>query len=430
MITKLKFLLAALLLSVLYSTAQMNTASPYSRFGTGEITHSGFAHNLALGNSGIALRSGSRINYFNPASFTSIDSMSFIFDFGLNFSTHEYKTNDFTKTFNNYNIDHIAIAFPVTKWWKSSVGVIPYSAVGYNIKEQYLIPVVGITDYFHEGTGGISRFIIGNGFKLGEELSVGVNLSYLFGYQNYTQRVQFPNDPYSGITLTENNLKIKGMTYNFGLQYHKTILDKYFFTLGGIFDNKINLKGEDFNSISVFYPGTANTIGDSITVNPNYSVVADTTNGKVTYPARTGIGLSLGIKDKLIITGEYSTQQWSKAMIMGKSDSLVNSSSMNFGVEYTPGNSGSIKKYFNRIHYRIGGYYINSNLRLRETQLKDYGITFGVGLPFRNTKTSFNLGFVLGQKGTLKNNLVKENYTLINFSMTFHDLWFIKTVID
>jgi hypothetical protein len=67
---------------------------------------------------------------------------------------------------------------------------------------------------------------------------------------------------------------------------------------------------------------------------------------------------------------------------------------------------------------------------LRGNQLNDYGITFGVGLPFRNTKTSFNLGFVLGQRGTLKDDLIKENYFNINLSITFHDLWFFKTVID
>jgi len=84
----------------------------------------------------------------------------------------------------------------------------------------------------------------------------------------------------------------------------------------------------------------------------------------------------------------------------------------------------------NRVHYRVGGYYSNSYLRLQENQIQDYGITFGVGLPFRNTKTSFNLAFVFGQRGTLKNNLIKEKYGIVNLSMTFHDIWFLKSVID
>ena len=284
--------------------------------------------------------------------------------------------------------------------------------------------------FYFIGKGGISKFYIGNGFNPLKGLSVGINLSYLFGYQNYVHTIQYPNDPYSATTESHNKLEIKGMTYNLGIQYTKTFSEKYFITLGAIYDNEAKLNG--LNNITFInrFPGTQSMTTDSIIINPNYLLSADTLNGKVIYPPNTGFGLSLGIVDKLILTGEYSSQKWSNATVMGKNDSLVNSNSMNFGIEFTPGNTGSIKKYLNRIQYRLGGYYSNSYLRIRETQIQDYGITFGVGLPFRNTKTTFNLGFVFGQRGTLTNNLIKENYGIMNFSMTFHDLWFFKSVID
>jgi len=102
---------------------------------------------------------------------------------------------------------------------------------------------------------------------------------------------------------------------------------------------------------------------------------------------------------------------------------------MNLGIEVTP-DPDALRGYFNRVHYRLGGYYSNSYLSIRGEQIKDYGITFGVGLPFKGTKTTFNLGMVLGQRGTLDNNLIKENYGIINLSFTLHDFWFFKRKFD
>ena len=429
MLNKLKLILPGFLLSVLLANAQVNTSSPYSRYGLGELRRPGFTSNIALGSSGIALRLPNQINYINPASYTSLDSLSFIFDFGVNGSYTLYKTSSSETQLSNYNIDHIAIAFPVTKWWKSSIGITPFSSVGYNIKQQLLFPVIGLAEFYFVGRGGLSKFFIGNGFEPLKGLSLGFNFSYLFGYQNYVHTIYFPNDPQSARTESHNRLDIKGISYNLGLQYTKTFSEKYFITVGAIYDNEAKLKGSNsITNINVF-PRSSTFQSDSL-FTPNFLLNSDTLSTKITYPRNIGIGLSLGIKDKLLLTGEYSTQEWSKAIVLGISDSLVNSNSMNFGIEYTPGNKGSVKKYFNRIHYRLGGYYSNSYLRLRENEILDYGITFGVGLPFRNTKTTFNLGFVYGQRGTLKNNLIKENYGIVNFSMTLHDLWFLKSVID
>jgi long-subunit fatty acid transport protein len=430
MLNKLKLLLTGLLLPVFLANAQVNTSSPYSRFGFGELRHPGFTSNLSMGGSGIALRIPNQVNYINPASYTSLDSLSFIFDFGLNASYTLYKTNLNESQLSNYNIDHIAISFPITSWWKSSIGITPFSSVGYNIKEQRLLPDIGLTDFYFIGSGGLSKFYIGNGFNLLKGLSVGFNLSYLFGNQNNAHSVHFTNDPYSAITELHNLLNIKGIIYDLGMQYSKTFSEKYIITLGVIYNTETKLKGTNNITNINRFPGNQFLTADSIVVNPIYLLNADTLKGKINYPHNIGFGLSLGIKDKLILTGEYSTQEWSKLSMMGKSDSLVNSNSMNVGLEFTPGNSGSVVKYINRIHYRIGGYYSNSYLRFQNNQIKDYAITLGLGFPFKNTKTTFNLGFIYGQRGALKNNLIKENYGIVSFSMTFHDFWFLKTVID
>ena len=416
------------MLCVIPLAAQVNTNSPYSRFGLGELTQPGFASNLSMGGTGIGIRSSSQINYLNPASYTEMDTMSFLFDFGLTGSMTKYSTSNLNSKATNYNIHNIAIGFGISKNWKASVGIVPYSSVGYNIVENLFVKGVGLVDYTYVGSGGLNRFYIGNSVRFFKHFSVGLNLNYLFGYLNYANRVDFPSDSYASSTLIENRLNIGGMTYNFGFQYHETFSDKYFLTVGAVFDNDTKLKTNQLLAQTTFYPGSKTSV-DSTIIDPVFVVNSVTNPVKTLIPRSMGVGLSFGIKNKLMFAGDYTSQDWSKSIIPGKTDSLVNSNSLNFGVEYTP-NQQAIQGYFNRVHYRLGGYYSNTYLRIRGEQLQDYGISFGVGLPFKGAKSSFNFGFIVGQRGTLTNNLIKENYGIVNFGLTLHDFWFFKRKFD
>jgi hypothetical protein len=62
--------------------------------------------------------------------------------------------------------------------------------------------------------------------------------------------------------------------------------------------------------------------------------------------------------------------------------------------------------------------------------LKDFGITFGMGLPLKRSKTSFNLAFEWGQRGTTDNSLIKENYMRLTMNLTLHEYWFMKRKFD
>jgi hypothetical protein len=429
---KIRTVLTAILLCSIPVAAQVNTSSPYSRFGLGELTPSGFAQNLSMGGTGIGIRSGSQLNYLNPASYSEMDTMSFLFDFGVQGSQTTYSQNTLTENtlsskLTNYNIHHIAIGFGITKNWKASVGIVPYSSVGYNIVETRYLTGVGFPDYNYKGTGGLNRLYIGNSLRFFNHFSAGLNLTYIFGYLDYTNSVDFPAGSDAASTVIENRLNIGDMMYNLGFQYHETFYNKYFLTVGAIFDNDTKLKTSRTILQTSYFPGSGPRSGDTIV--PSFIVNYEKIPSETLLPRNMGVGISFGIKDKLMLTGDYSGQEWSKSIIPGKTDSLDNSNSLNFGLEYTPNNQ-AIRGYYNRVHYRFGGYYSNTYLRIRGEQLQDYGISFGVGLPFKNTKSSFNLGVVVGQRGTLTNNLIKESYGIVNFGLTLHDFWFFKRKFD
>lgn len=382
-----------------------------------------------MGGSGIALRSNILINYLNPASYTAIDTMSFMFDFGIRASHTQYETNDLSTSLRNMNIDHLGIGFGITPWWGASVGVSPYSSMGYNIIDQTSDPDIGLIDYYYKGSGGLNRFYMGTAFTIFKHLSLGVNMSTLFGYLQNTQSVNFPSNDYTSSSYQDSRLVIHGIIFNLGAQYHQVFNDKYFINVGVVYDNKTSLKSEQTLIYQNFFPGSAFSLNDSTVISPQFELDRTENKGEVIYPSRFGGGVSFGLWKQLVISGDFEVQNWSESRILERNDSLTNSSTFNMGFEYTPDHD-ALRGYFKRVHYRLGGYYTNSYLSIHGEQIQDYGITFGVGLPFRGTNTTFNLGMVLGQRGTLNNNLIMENYGIINLSFTLHDFWFFKRKFD
>ena len=233
---------------------------------------------------------------------------------------------------------------------------------------------------------------------------------------------------YSDATSKEE-INLRKPVFTLGLQYKEVYGDKFFFTIGGIYDFKASAKlSNEYSVINEFYPDDPVIISDSIVIYPSYPIGEDTTSATLNIPQKIGFGVAFGIPNKLTITADYYKQDWTGSM-SGENFATTNATSMHFGAEYLP-NVEAIRGYYNLITYRVGGYYSNSYLMVNEYQLKDYGITFGVGLPVKTIKTSINVAFTLGTRGTTEYNLVKENYGILTFNVTLHDLWFRKRRFD
>ncbi|MDA3781219.1 MAG: hypothetical protein PF487_13485 [Bacteroidales bacterium] len=412
----IKTLLLGLSITLISNIAfsQVDTYSPYSRYGFGELYSNSFGQNKSMGGIGIGLRKSNTINYSNPASYTDQDTLSFIFDFGLYGKYSEFDNTDFSETYNNVNFDHIAISFPVTKWWYSSIGVVPYSRVGYKIQNISSEENFENIAHFYEGSGGINKFYFGNSFNIHKNISIGVNLSYLFGKIEQERNISVA-DTNSYITKLQDDIKINGFDYTLGIQYHNTIKDKYFYNIGLVFSNKNTVNTETTSSV---YTYNNSSLIDTV-------VAPEINKSDTDIPLNVGIGISAGIKDKLTIGIDYNQQNWSSTNSFDTNTDFSDQTSLRIGAEYIP-NKHSIRNYLKKVNYRIGGFYTNSYIKIDKEQIKNYGISFGVGLPTKNKKTVFNLTGELGKKGTTSNNLIEENYAFIGINITFYDIWFFK----
>src|SRR4030042_310351 len=158
------------------------TSSPYSIFGAGQVENSGFGVGKAMGSTGIALKSFNSLNNINPASYGGIDSLSFLFEVGMFAGyTRSESRKEIQHQFDG-NMRYLALGCRVTRWWASSLGIVPFSSGGYRVTskgnmEGELTPYTKT----YTGEGGLNQFYFSNAFSPIKSLSLGVNASYVFG---------------------------------------------------------------------------------------------------------------------------------------------------------------------------------------------------------------------------------------------------------
>jgi len=404
---KLKQVTPLILLTLLplFLLSQKNSHHPYSRFGIGEIEQEGFTHNKALGGISAGLHIKNKINYQNPASYTSQDTNSFVFDVGLRTQQNRFSSENNSVERSETGFSHMAIGFPVTSKWKSSIGLVPYSSSGYNI-ESSTESNIGTKIYRYDGKGGTRKFYIGNAYQIHENLSLGLNYTYLFGtIQNDSDIGWEDSEQYrhNGL-LTQKKQEINTHVFNIGVQYSPDLLKNYDFTLGASYDISPGLKGTKKT--------TSTNYLDSITTSRSFSE---------NYPSNLLLGFSLS-NEKILWGADFKYTNWSAT---SSYSNITDSYSIHTGFQYIP-DRGALKNYLKKINYRFGAYYKNGYFSFNGEEIKDLGITFGLGLPLNNNKTNFNISCQLGRKGSMDNNLIKNEYAIINFSITFFDFWFVQ----
>jgi hypothetical protein len=400
--------------------------SPYSRFNLGTIEPMGSFRGLGMGGISVSLRDNSSISFANPASYSSFDTISFIFDFGLDFSWNKLIEGKTIYNSNDMNFDHLMIGFPLAKGWGFSFGVLPFSSGYYNIAEIVTKthpdydPAVGVYSSSHSGSGGYSEVYAGTGLNIFKNLSAGINMTILFGTINRSNRYDFADFYNVYNTSTTEKLEIHGINFDYGLQYNIPLKKGYYITAGASLTS-----GKYYNSSyeNYAYSFTGYSTRDTISY--------DVSNAKSTYiPGTLKLGLSYGKKNKFTAGVDYITTKWSESLIPGSTGYAADSWSLNAGAEFIP-DKFSNYSYLQRVEYRAGGHFGDNYLIINGEQLKEFGLSCGLGLPMRRSYSKTNLFFDFTRKsGSEANNMHIENFYTVGISLNLYDNWFIKRKYD
>ena len=214
---------ASMIATSLAVLAQSGTNSPYSQYGLGTLGEQAGGFNRGMNGLGLGFHEHNQINSLNPASYASIDSLSFIFDAGISGQITNYKEGDVKVNAQNGNFEYVVAGFRLAKHLGVSFGILPYTNVGYNYSNtQKIGSSIGSsssTTYSntYTGTGGLHQVYLGFGWMPINGLAVGVNGSYLWG--NYTRSIvnsysdNYVNTLSRYYTASVNNYKL-----DFGVQ--------------------------------------------------------------------------------------------------------------------------------------------------------------------------------------------------------------------
>lgn len=397
---------------------QSDLSSPYSRFGLGDIS-TGSPNTILKGMGGVsnAMSGRTLLNPNNPASYASLDTLSFVFDAGFYIKTANYSTNKLTEKGSNASFDYASVGMSLSRWWKIGLGIMPYSNREYNVITDHYD--LGFYNVAFQGEGGISKVFFANGFKITKDLSVGVTASYIFGTLIDNTTIYFPDSTYYLNGRRSIDMRISDFKFDYGLMY-KLPISSCDVTLGFTYTQGSDIASKRDLFIRNMFKGYGNLAENPI---DTLQYIEDEIVN-ISLPHGFGGGVSVGKKGWLV-GADFNWAGWKGFEMNGVNDSLQNSWNVAIGGSFKP-ESTSISKYYKKITYRAGFHFDQTYYNVYGQSINKYGVTLGVGLPVPRSLTSFNVAVEFGSMGTTKNNLVKETYFNISISMSIYDRWFMK----
>lgn len=402
----------AFIASVLCLSAQNGTMTPYSSYGLGVLRDGATSMQRSMGGVGYAMNSGRQINSMNPASYAAIDTLTFLFDMGITATQLWQKEridgkNVSESTFGG-GLDYATMQFPLGKYMGGSVGLVPFSSVGYSFGGEIENGIDA-----RQGSGSLNELYVGVAGRPFRGFTLGANISYLFG--------TILNETYAQLNsgssaVFQRQMIVRDYRLNFGVQYSLPLAKGDRLTLGVTFSPAKSLLGTGRSVNYDSQEGSTPEFSDEHKLCHNYSL-----------PSTWGAGINYQFGRTVMLEFDYTYQPWKDAKFREFNNfDYANRTKYAFGAQFVPNFRGN---YFKRINYRIGAYWSDDYLRIGGNQLRQYGVTAGFGFPVPSFKTIINLGFEWMCRKAHPNPLVKENYLNITLGVNFNEMWFRQSKI-
>ncbi len=416
-----KIIVYTILIISTTSFAQSTNSSPYSFFGIGDQAKIKSVEEIGMGQMGGTLDSEYQLSFTNPASYSSLLWTTYVFSGGNKF----IKINDGTdsQTSSSASLTYIALGIPLDNNQGLAFGLQLNTSVGYSLLDKsFDTDDVLVETNLFSGKGGTNRVFLGYGYKFPFNLSVGAEVAYVFGgiensILNRRLGVQLA-------TKYKTESYVKGFNYKLGAQYSKPIGNNLDIKFGTTFE-----LGNDLEENGDEYLFTLNNSDDALEI-PTDTI--SNYRATINMPLKTILSAGIGERNKWFVGVDYSFQDaidFQGGIYEQQNNyNYIKSSLVSLGGFYTP-KFNSISSYWNRVTYRAGFSYKKLGLLVNETEVNDYGMSFGVSLPMGLRISNVNLGFELGQRGETTGNLVKENYYNFRLSLSLNDKWFRKQKI-
>lgn len=428
--------------------SSVNTYSPYSMYGMGELATPGNAIQRSMGGIGVAMFSNNMTNMMNPAAFGFTPRQSFLFNFGIdaghyrnNQPKYGTTTTEIKTAYNSVNIHEVSFQMPLAKGLGLGFGLSPYSSVGYSMYNDDLTPSiagnVGRVRYQYYGDGDVTDVKIGIGWAPFTKFSVGVSMIYYWGnidrsYNAMVSDVITGSGDFSS-TVGTDTYDVSKIKAQFGIMW-SPIFDlkkERILTLGATYDLGGPIEPDVKKYVYV----------DNLLT----SVVREETEKSLPLRLPSQIAAGVFYQTPSIRFGvDYVYQDWGSQNSdylesggRGVHVAYTDTHTFKAGFEIIPRRT-DVSNYLNRISYRVGARYGDYYQTFGGSKVKQLAVTAGFGLPVKLFgRSSVDVGFEYGNRkpanefimvGDKKVGMVNQNYFKMSVGLTLfgEDRWFLR----
>lgn len=478
----------ALAIPVLASAqGQQGSGSPYSSHGLGDLTGTAQVVQAGMGGLGVVLADPYGVARANPATYPYLSHA--VYEMGLAVRSMDMTIAERTSRGRSTRILGLSLGVPFARGkWGMALGLQPYSTVAYQIEETGAVDG-GTVRYQYSGSGGINRAYLGFGRVLWQRsdsartfgrLSIGANLEYLFGSVEAARKAYYPLGTGHYNSSITSTLALKAPTATVGLLYSGDLRSQrrakermgrrkealraadrreemewlnagrdpkdrkplklpkgegeaLRFRVGLGIDAPVALNARHTSLATSFLLSSA-----GVEFPRDTAAQVNGARGSLDLPIGVSAGLSL-YNARWTIAAEVQQRDWSalRADVEGydlRTD-LRTATTYAVGASYRPaGEMGG--SFLQRAIYRTGFRYTAEPIALRETSIRQLGMSFGVSLPLMgsNTRSRLNLATEIGERGTTANGLLRERFANIYIGVSItpdlREQWFKKRRID
>jgi len=433
--------------------AQYTLSDPLTRLGIGEKVINGNAGMLSMGGAAFVAVDPQIFQMNNPATYAWVKETAF----QTSVSTHRSKVvqSESSNNFYGGNIGEIAMGFRKTgNPWGFALGLSDYSRVGYAVDVPFAIndSTSGIKHQY--GSGGFHQLGIGAARKfvlvkdsakvVGHQISVGLNLQYMFGMVSHNRDLEFLNTNVYNSRFS-NELRINDVRWDLGAWYQFPLFgnrktgNKRGLAVGNIgatLSPQASLRSFS-NEFGVNY---YNYGGVPVTIDTGFSNMEVPRQLKIPMQWTVSAGISYWMKNGGYWSCAFSQteQDWSSVenTVVGWEElgGLRNYRAQTVSMEWMPQSPDRSQSFFGLMRYRLGWTTIQDYIRAGNDQATKRVYSAGVSMPIRSSKsnTTIQLGYQWRERNIVdvSPTRVESHAILLGVQLHPFERWFIQRKYD
>lgn len=424
------FILPGMILSQAVEQDLSRSGSIYSGFGIGSPVNNHSSYTNGMGLSGVSMYNAFAPSLSNPAQWGRAELTQAQVSLGLT----NYRLSDNTSTAENsqFTFENFQFVFPLLRnQLGASISFSPMTRSDFARVEQGTLPSADFADPVEFasnmiGTGGINRFELGLGYQFNRNISVGYAASAYLSTLTREVTTFFSDlsfQPGNLPSVVDEEVTGSGMGNRFGIytQLYDPFRQSDRLSFSATVNLPVNISTE--RSIETF----RSVEGSSQRIELNQS--SGNREGSVKLPLEFNTGLTYYLNPYHSFSAEYLFQNWNEAEFsynQTEQGYYSDRSKVGVGYQYQPFLNQQSGGFFSNFRYSLGATYDNGFLNISDQDIETVMLHAGLTIPSQRTRSSIDLSFNYGVRGTESSNLVKENIWGFKLSLNLAEFMFLQ----